>query len=54
MDQRVIDLCALLREVDEVILLELLGVTSSDLVDAFVDKIEEKLELIEGELLDEL
>lgn len=36
-----IELIEQLREVDEVTLLELLGLTSDDIVDAFLDKIAE-------------
>lgn len=36
-----IELITALREIDEVTLLELLGLTTDDLVDAFLDKINE-------------
>ena len=39
-----------LKELDEVTLLELLEVTSSDIVDAFYDKIYERLQYIQKEL----
>lgn len=35
-----------LRKLDEITLLELLEVTSSDIVDAFLDKIDERIEYI--------
>lgn len=39
-----------LREVDEVLLLELLDLTSNDLVDAFYDRILERQGYIENQL----
>lgn len=38
-----IELLEKLRNVDEVTLMEVLGITSDDLVDAFLDKINAKL-----------
>lgn len=53
MDKRVIDLCEVLREVNEVALLEILEITSSEIVDAFYDKIEDKMVKLEGEFLND-
>jgi hypothetical protein len=39
-----------LRLLDEVSLLELMGINSDDLVDAFTDRIEERIEFIRGKL----
>jgi nucleoid DNA-binding protein len=39
-----------LRDVDEVLLLELLDVTSTELVDAFLDKIEDRINYIYAQL----
>jgi len=39
-----------LRKLDEVLLMELLEITSEELVDAFVDKIDDKLEYIYNQL----
>jgi hypothetical protein len=39
-----------LRKVDEVSLLELLNITSDDLVDAFYEKVEERFEYIHDQL----
>lgn len=41
------ELLALLRNEEETILLELLNITSDELVDAFLDKIEERYDYIE-------
>lgn len=41
-----------LRKLDEVLLMELLEVTSDDLVDAFLDKIDDKLTYIASQLED--
>lgn len=42
-----------LRKVDEVLLLELLDLNSSDIVDAFADRIEERTNYIYGQLEEE-
>lgn len=42
-----------LRALDEVVLMELLEITSNDLVDAFIDKIEENLSFIYSQLDDQ-
>ena len=42
----------LAKRLDEVTLLEVLEISSEDLVEAFSDKIEEKMELLERELED--
>lgn len=47
------DLCDKLKQVDEVSLLELLNIRSDDIVDRFLDVIEEKADMLEGELFDE-
>jgi hypothetical protein len=39
-----------LRSLDEVSVLDLLGLSSDDLVDAFLDKIDERIERISKEL----
>ena len=44
------ELCDKLRSVDEVLLVELLGLNSSDLVNAFLDIIEEQADRLLGEL----
>lgn len=41
-----------LRTIDEVLLLELLEITSSDLVDVFYDKIIERYDYIQSQLED--
>jgi hypothetical protein len=41
-----------LRKVDEVTLLEILEINSSELIDAFLDKIEEKLEYLKLQIDD--
>lgn len=41
-----IELIKKLKKIDEVSLLELLEITSEDLVDVFVDKIEERIDYI--------
>lgn len=40
------ELLAALRRLDEITLLELLEINSNDLVDAFLDKIEEKEDVL--------
>jgi len=45
-----VDLCDKLRRVDEVYLLELLNINSDDLVNAFIDIIEERADFLTGEL----
>ena len=47
------DLCDKLKQVDEVSLLELLNIRAEDIVDRFLDVIEEKADMLEGELFDE-
>ena len=42
-----------LRETDEVLLLELLGITSTEIVDAFLDRIDERNEYIREQLEEE-
>lgn len=46
------DLMERLKQVEEVTLMELLEVSSAELVDRFIDKIEEKFELLENEVDD--
>ena len=41
-----IELLEELKKMDETLLLELLEITSSELVDAFLDKIDEKIDYI--------
>lgn len=45
-----IELIQELKQIDEVTLLELLEINSEDLVDAFLDKIDERIEYIYKEL----
>ena len=45
-----LELLQKLRKVDEVLLLELLEISSEELVDAFLDKIDEKLTYIYEQL----
>lgn len=42
-----------LRRQDEVTLLELLDINSSELVDAFLDKLDDRVEFIRGQLEDQ-
>jgi hypothetical protein len=42
-----------LRETDEVLLLELLGITSTEIVDAFLDRIDERSKYIREQLEEE-
>lgn len=44
------DLLDKLRRTEETILLELLDITSEELVDAFLDKIDERIEFIDRQL----
>lgn len=46
------DLMERLKQVEEVTLMELLEVSSTELVDRFIDKIEEKFEVLENEVDD--
>jgi Mor family transcriptional regulator len=46
------DIIKKLRKLDEVLLMELLEVTSTELVDAFLDKIEERRSYLEVQLED--
>lgn len=48
-----LELYEVLRRLDEVSLLELLEVTSSELVDSFLDKIEDNLERIYAKIREE-
>ena len=41
-----------LKQLDEIMLVELLNLNSSDLVNAFMDIVEEKADKLEGELDD--
>lgn len=43
------DLCEKLKKVDEVSLLEVLEISSEDLVDKFQDRVEERFEELVGE-----
>ena len=43
-----------LKQVEETILLELLEINSTELVDAFLDKIEEKLDYLYGQVGEEV
>lgn len=45
-----LELLEKLRKVDEVLLLELLEITSTELVDSFLDKIDDKLQYIYDQL----
>lgn len=47
------DIMDKLKHIDEISLLEILEVTSEDLVNRFVDRIEDKADELEGELNDE-
>lgn len=47
------ELISLLRNEEETILLELLNITSDDLVDAFLDKIDERFDYIERQYPEE-
>tara|TARA_R110001632_G_scaffold12679_1_gene43956 strand:- start:34 stop:207 length:174 start_codon:yes stop_codon:yes gene_type:complete len=47
-----VDLIDKLKHIEEVTLMELLEISSDDLVDRFVDKIEEKFETLEKEVDD--
>jgi len=53
MEQRLIDLCEALREIDEVTLLDLLEIRTSDLIDKFLDEIEDKMSQLEGEIFND-
>lgn len=44
------DLLEKLRNLDEVVLIELLGVSSTEIVDAFLDKIEDRINFIYSQL----
>lgn len=41
-----------LRKTEETLLLELLDITSEDIVDAFLDRIEERLSYLYGQIQD--
>ena len=45
-----IELINVLRHTEETLLLELLDLTSEDIVDAFLDKIEERLSYLYGQI----
>jgi hypothetical protein len=45
-----LELLEKLRSVDEILLLELLEITSTELVDAFIDKVDDKLQYIYDQL----
>lgn len=47
------DLLQRLRDTEETLLLELLEITSDELVDRFLDKIEDKFEYINGQYEEE-
>ena len=47
-----LDLIERLRKTEETLLLELLDITSEDIVDAFLDKINERLEYLDRQLED--
>jgi len=47
-----VDLMEKLKQIEEVTLMELLEISSDDLVDRFIDKIEEKFETLENEVDD--
>jgi|DEB0MinimDraft_6_1074348.scaffolds.fasta_scaffold204779_2 hypothetical protein len=49
-----VDLMEKLKRVEEVTLMELLEITSEDLVNRFVDKIENNFDALETELDDEI
>lgn len=46
------DICDKLKQYDEITLMEVLGLTSEDLIERFQDKIEEKRYLFEADLED--
>jgi|TARA_E500000318_G_scaffold47818_1_gene44994 hypothetical protein len=46
------DICDRLKNLDEISLLEVLDISSEDIVDRFNDKIEEKADELEEELRD--
>lgn len=48
-----IELCEKLRDLEETILLEKLNITSSDLVDKFMDEIEENFDTFSDEFNEE-
>lgn len=41
-----------LRDTEETLLIDLLGLTSTEIVDAFLDKVDEKLEYLYGQFED--
>jgi hypothetical protein len=47
------EVCEKLQRYDEISLMELLGISSEDLIGAFADRIEEKLEILNKEVDDE-
>ena len=46
------DICDRLKNLDEISLLEVLDISSEDIVDRFNDRIEDKADLLEEELKD--
>jgi len=48
------DLCEKLQKLDEITLMELLEISSEDLVERFQDKIEQKRDFFEKDLEDEI
>ena len=47
------EICEILKETDEITLLELLDITSEEIVEKFRDLIEDKLEFFQQDLEDE-
>lgn len=47
------DLFEKLKKLEETLLIELLDITSEDIVDAFLDKINERLDYLHGQLTEE-
>lgn len=47
-----VELIEKLKQMDEITVLELLEINSSDLIDAFVDKVDDKADYIRGQLED--
>ena len=48
----ILDLAEKLKHLDEITLVEMLNLNSSDIVNAFMDTIEEKFDKLEGEMND--
>lgn len=51
MSLTLVDIMEKLRHIDEVSLLEVLEITSEDIVDRFEDKIEERMDYLKEDLL---